>query len=335
MEWRQCAVESVEKLSVVKDKMRKQRGGETIMKNRSKISVIMLTYNREKLVGRMIECIRSQTLTDFEFIIVDNGSTDSSGKIADSYLSKDCRIRVMHLTKGNIGSGRNAGLDVAVGEYIAFVDDDDYCENDYLQFLYGLAAEHNADVSICGATWANIDETRIMTPEEALIVLLQRKNYNVAFPTKLFKREMFDKNRFLETGKYDDIYLMPKMLASANKVAYHGLSKYHFTRHEGNNSAWTQNHKLLDAGTLQEYLDVYKERTAWLSERFPNSADKWRYFNWSFMLSMVEKVSGFDITECFPVKELMRNELINNLDEFSHSELILDFEKKWLEMFIL
>lgn len=116
-----------------------------------KISVIMLTYNRQELVGRAIESVLTQTFTDFEYIIVDNGSTDMGGVIADEYALKDGRIKVIHRERGNIGSGRNAGLDAATGEYITFIDDDDFVESDFLDFLYKLAVENNADVSICGA----------------------------------------------------------------------------------------------------------------------------------------------------------------------------------------
>lgn len=82
------------------------------------ISVIMLTYNREQFASRAIESILAQTCRDFEFIIVDNGSTDHSGEIADDYAAKDSRICVIHRERGNIGSGRNTGLDAAQGEYI-------------------------------------------------------------------------------------------------------------------------------------------------------------------------------------------------------------------------
>ncbi len=189
------------------------------------ISVIMLTYNREKYLSQMIECILNQTYTDFEFIIVDNGSSDRSAEIAESYAIKDNRIRLIKRDRGTIGAGRNTGLDAAKGDYIAFVDDDDICTPDYLLFLYNLIVENNADISICGATWSDKDEKRIMTSEEALLLLLMRKHYNVAFPTKMFRRKLFDNLRFDENSKYDDIYLMPKMLASAERVAYHGLSK--------------------------------------------------------------------------------------------------------------
>ena len=80
------------------------------------ISVMMLTYNREALVGRAIESILNQTYRDFEFIIVDNGSADRSGEIADAYAARDARIRVIHRARGNIGAGRNTALDAARGE---------------------------------------------------------------------------------------------------------------------------------------------------------------------------------------------------------------------------
>ncbi|MDR1532880.1 MAG: glycosyltransferase [Clostridiales bacterium] len=83
------------------------------------ISVIMLTYNRETVVSRAVESVLAQTFRGFEFIIVDNGSTDSSGTIAGEYAARDPRIHVIHRERGNIGSGRNVGLDAARGEYIA------------------------------------------------------------------------------------------------------------------------------------------------------------------------------------------------------------------------
>ena len=87
------------------------------------------------MLNRMIESVLSQTLCDFEYIIVDNGSTDKSGIIADEYASKDNRIKVIHKARGNIGSGRNAGVNASTGDYLAFVDDDDYLEPEYLEYL--------------------------------------------------------------------------------------------------------------------------------------------------------------------------------------------------------
>lgn len=295
----------------------------------------MLTYNRETLVSRAIESILNQTHTNFEFIIVDNGSTDKSGQIADEYAQKDSRIRVIHRDKGTISAGRNTALDAAKGEYIAFIDDDDWAEPDFLEFLLNLAVENQADVAICGAADKVFDEKCVMSAEEALIELMWRKKYNVAFPTKLFRQEMFTSVRFPEDKTFDDIALMYKLLAEANRVAYHGLPKYTFYRHEGNNSSWTTHHEQLTPQILQEYLDAYRTRTEWLSERFPNSADAFAYFEWSFMISMVEKIERLQLSKCSSQKDYMVKALKNAQDSFLASPLILTFEKEWMEKYVL
>lgn len=298
------------------------------------ISVIMLTYNRETLVRRAIESILAQTYLNFEYVIVDNGSTDRSGAIADEYATKDARIRVIHRERGNIGAGRNTGLDAAKGEYIAFVDDDDWAEPDFLGFLLNLLEENQADVAICGAADKAFDEKRRMTAEEALIELMWRKKYNMAFPTKLFRRELMENLCFPEEGSYDDIALMYKLLAETNLVAYHGLPKYTFYRHEGNNSAWTTNHNLLTSETLNEYLRAYRTRTEWLSERFPNRAATWRYFEWSFMISMVEKITRLEIPRCEGQLKTMTDELTIHRKEFLNAAEVLEVEKKWVQQYI-
>ena len=298
------------------------------------ISVIMLTYNREALVSRAIESILAQTYRDFEFLIVDNGSTDRSGRIAEEYAAGDERIRVIHRERGNIGSGRNAGLDAAKGDYIAFIDDDDWAEPDFLEFLLALLEENGADVAICGAADKIFDEKKVMTAEEALIELMWRKKYNMAFPTKLFRRELMEHLRFPADGDYDDIALMYRLLAEAETVAYHGLPKYTFYRHEGNNSAWTTNHSLLTPETLEEYRRAYRARTVWLSERFPASAAAFRYFEWSFMISMVEKIDRLGLKDCEPQRRAMARELSAGREEFLNAPELLPFEREWVMEYI-
>ena len=299
------------------------------------ISVIMLTYNRETMVSRAIESILNQTYRDFEYIIVDNGSADRSGAIADEYAAKDGRIRVIHQARGSIGAGRNAGLDAARGDHIAFIDDDDWAEPDWLEFLLGLLTEYNADVAIAGAADKAFDEKRFMSAEESLIELMWRKRYNMAFPDKLFRRELFAENRFPKECAYDDIALMYKVLADAKRgVAYHGLPKYTFYRHGGNNSAWTTHHELLDAATLDEYLSAYRARTEWLSSRFPASAAAFRYFEWSFMISMVEKINRLALKNCEAQLAAMTAELSKHRSEFLNCPEILAFEKDWMGRYI-
>lgn len=298
------------------------------------VSVLMLTYNRETMVSRAIESILHQTFQDFEFIIVDNGSTDKSGAIAEEYAAQDDRICVIHRDRGNIGAGRNTALDAARGKYLTFIDDDDWAEPDFLEFLVSLIEETQADVAICGATDRVFDEKKVMTAEESLIELMWRKKYNVAFPTKLFRRELMEQLRFPEDGKYDDIALMYRLLAEAHTVVYHGLPKYTFYRHPGNNSAWTTDHSLLTPETLQEYLDAYRTRTQWLSEKFPNSAEAFQYFEWSFMISMVEKIERLGLEECREIGTKLKIDLEAHRDNFLACPEILPFEIDIVQKYI-
>lgn len=306
------------------------------------ISVIMLTYNRELLVGRAIESVLGQTYRDFEFIIVDNGSTDSSGKIADEYAEKDSRICVIHRERGNIGSGRNTGLDAAQGEYITFIDDDDWCEPDFLEFLYTLAVENDADVAICGAEkeeqgvsrQVGIDQKVVLEPESAVVDLMWRKRFNNGFPTKLFHCSLFNELRFPNQGRYDDIYLMYRVLADAKCVVSFGLPKYHVTRHENNNSAATTKDRMITPQYLDDYRHAYRQRTIWLSERFPNKTAMWWYFDWSFQLSMVNKIISNHFLDCKTHLEQMCSEIRSHYDEFYNCPWIMDFEKEWCRRYL-
>lgn len=299
-----------------------------------KISVLMLTYNRENLVRRAIESVLAQTHSNFEFIIVDNGSTDKSGQIADQYAQKDSRIRVIHRDKGTISAGRNTALDAAQGDYLAFIDDDDWVEPDFLEFLLNLAVENQADVAICGTSDKSFDEKIIMNAEAALIELMWRRRYNVGFPTKLIRKHLLVGRRFPDEIHFDDIALMYQILANTDTVAYHGLPKYHVYRHDGNNSSWTTHHEQLTPEILQEYLDAYRTRTEWLSERFPNSAGTFAYFEWSFMISMVEKIDRYHLKDCFPLQSKIIFTLSENLEQFVNSPHILDFEVEWCHKYI-
>ncbi|QAT42010.1 glycosyltransferase family 2 protein [Aminipila luticellarii] len=307
------------------------------------ISVIMLTYNRENLVSRAIESILNQSFKDFEYIIVDNGSDDNSGKIADEYALKDNRIRVVHKDKGNIGSGRNAGLDLARGKYVTFIDDDDIAYEDMLEFLYELAEKNDADVSLCGSYKEErnkivpncvFSEFVLMDAKTAVVELLRRKKYNAASPTKLWRRKLFNTIRFLNTGKYDDITVIYKLFAEADRIAAQGIPKYCFSRHQGNNSACTTNDRLLNPRQINEYLRAFKERTKYLSKKLPQIAGYVQYSEWSYMISICNKIHVNELNNCASSLCVIETELIKYFNEFYYSIYIHDFEKSFMDKYI-
>jgi hypothetical protein len=200
--------------------------------------------------------------------------------------------------------------------------------------MHNLSVEYDSDIAICGANDKNYEEKCVYTNVEALTTLFWRKRFNAQFPTKLLRRKLFDGVRFSETAKYDDIELMPKMFVRANRIAYHGISKYTFYRHDNNNSAWTSNHSLLDAETLDEYLRVYRDRTEMLCEKFPESSETWRYFEWSFWISMVEKVTRLELKDCYAIASELRRRLEERRNEFLCNSNVLNFEKQWMEKYV-
>lgn len=308
------------------------------------ISVIMLTYNREKYIARAIEAILKQTYYDFEFVIVDNGSSDRSGQIADEYARKDTRIKVLHIDKSSIGHGRNIGIANAKGDYIAFVDDDDVAAPDMLEFLNQLVKDNHADIAICGAQkdvngkilphsmW---NEYCIWSASDAVMELLKRKRNNAGLPTKLIKRTLFEEIPFKENCKYEDIWICYKYLANANKVAAYGLPKYCFTRHENNNSSFTQNASQWKAEQMEEYLAAFRERTEYISSKLPVLAELVQYSEWSYMISMCDKIKTYELKDCYDILTGLTQVLKAKQQEFLTSQYIQDFEKEWMKSYIL
>ena len=124
------------------------------------------------------------------------------------------------------------------------------------------------------------------------------------------------------------------IFAEANLIAYHGLGKYVVYRHENNNSAWTQNHALINEEILGEYLRVYRKRTEWLSGLYPNNSLAWRYFEWSFMISMVEKVTRLGLSDCYQICDKLQKKLCENRETFINCGYILDFEREWMNEYV-
>jgi hypothetical protein len=203
-----------------------------------------------------------------------------------------------------------------------------------MEFLLMMAEKHNADIAICAAYGKEFDEENIMTPEDALITLFWRKKYNVQFPTKLIKTALLRQYRFSETDRFDDIGLMPYVFAGADKIVYNGKPKYTFNRHETNSSSWTTNHRLLTPEILDEYLSTYRNRTVFLTSKFPEYAKQWDYFRWSFMLSMVEKIIRLKLVECYPQCDNILDELKAVKNEFLDCPWILDFEREWVKLYV-
>lgn len=305
------------------------------------VTVIMLTFNRERFVGKAIESVLSQKYTNFEFIIINNGSSDGSGEICLGYEKKDNRIKYYSIGKETIGYGRNYGLRQSNGNYITFVDDDDTCEPQMLTYLVELIERGEYDISLCGSyrdtegvkTSKYVFEgEHVLRGAEPVKELLKREIYNSANPTKLFKRELFDHIKFEETGKYDDIAVMYKLFAEAKAVIAGGRPLYSFRRHPNNNSGFTTDKSLLKPEQLDEYLKVFKERTEYLSGKFPEEREFFFYQELSYMISMCRNIEKYKLDICRIQYNSMKTDIEKNLDMLRKCSLLSSEEKEYLNV---
>lgn len=307
------------------------------------VSIIMLTYNRIKFVSKMIEDILNQTYANYEFIIVDNGSNDGTFSLLEGYARKDSRIKILQIKESSmIGFARNRGVEVSKGKYVAFVDDDDRVDRDFLKFLIELMEENQADISMCGASEGDgierrpqclFNEKMLLTGEEATSLLMGRKYIRAGMPTKLYKREILEKFPFVENYKNEDIHTQYKYLLSAKRVAIYGLDHYYFMRHENNVSGFTSNPSGWDKKTMRDYLDAYQTRTEYIKKNAPNIYELALYSQWSFMISMIDKIESYNITECKEIEKELLRELISKKKVFLNMPYIQDFERQWIERY--
>ena len=200
------------------------------------ISVIVPIYKTEKYLDKCIKSIVDQTYRNLEIILVDDGSPDQCGAICDTWAEKDARIKVIHKPNGGLSDARNAGLDIAVGEYVAFVDSDDYIDPVMYEELYRTIKEYNADLCVCGYCRMNESDGTIVEHEsiykEGLISKGDALKHMCCYGTfmivwnKLFGKEILHDLRF-PFGKYaEDAFILPAVYDRCSRIA--SLSKEYY-----------------------------------------------------------------------------------------------------------
>lgn len=235
------------------------------------ISVIIPVYNVEKYLRECVDSVLSQTYSNLEILLIDDGSTDSSGEICDEYATRDGQIRVIHQKNGGLSAARNAGLDAASGQYICFIDSDDFVAPHFLEVLYRALQEEKAQVSACvyrrfqdGQITAEeiLMQQRIAwTRHEAILELTKtadhRRGEFVAIScNKLYIRSLFENLRF-PVGKLheDEFMILPLLLQIERMVKCEDVLYFYRQRTD----SITGTERQYDARHL-EVLDAYRER---------------------------------------------------------------------------
>lgn len=204
-----------------------------------KLSVIVPVYNVEEHLKRCLDSLRCQNYPNLEFVLVDDGSTDGSGRICDEYAAVDARFQVIHQENAGAASARNAGLDAATGGWIGFVDSDDYIEPDMYSYLLELAQRHNADIVQCGLLWEEGDQHEICnTAEQEMCIALDEpiptelwKYFANSSSNKLFSRERIDSKKFNSAFIIGEDFLFNlQILSDSHKVALGTKAAYHYVQ---------------------------------------------------------------------------------------------------------
>lgn len=241
------------------------------------ISIIVPIYKVDKYLEKCIETIINQTYKNLEIILVDDGSPDNCPQICDEYAKKDKRIVVIHQKNGGLSSARNAGLDIAKGEFIGFVDSDDYIENDMYETLFTAIKENNAQISICRFHIVNEngeflhdtiktdikEEITILDKYEAMKEMLIDKNIRGYVWTKLFKKECFETLRFPEGKNYEDIAISIKCFENTDKIVYINKKKYYYLQRE------TSIDHNLSEKNLSDAIEMSYERYRHVKHNYP------------------------------------------------------------------
>lgn len=226
------------------------------MKLQPKISIIVPVYNIDMYLGKCLDSILAQTFTDFEVIVVNDGSTDHSGIICDQYAEKDQRIRVIHKQHGGVSSSRNVGIEQAEGDYIGFVDGDDYIKENMYKILYGLCIETKSHISICklgrevdGEIINKIGEPYIkeLTNEEAMRELFKGILYRFSLCNKLFHKRCFDHIQFPEGRIHEDLSTTYQLFAQATKSVFINKIGYIYVKRKNSILTSKFNEKRMDS----------------------------------------------------------------------------------------
>ena len=206
-----------------------------------KVSIIVPAYNVEKYISTCVKSIKNQTYKNIELLIVDDGSTDNTSILCDKLAVNDNRVKVIHKENGGLSDARNVGIENAKGDYIGFVDSDDWISIDFFSQLIQLALKHNADIVVCERIIVDrnglyncgiTEEVHVENSENALNVLYADEKYKSHAWNKLYKRELFKDTRF-PTGKmYEDIYIMHELFGMSSCVVFIDKGMYYYRQRD-------------------------------------------------------------------------------------------------------
>ncbi len=240
-----------------------------------KVSVIIPVYKVEEYLPVCLDAVDRQTYTDFELVLVDDGSPDTCGAMCDEYAKTHPNTKVIHQENAGLSEARNQGVKHSTGEYVVFIDSDDYVADDYIEHLMYLITKYDADVSVAKTFSFDDGQTPELRPIDekdgvlSPAVALERICYNkmsICAWGKMYKRELVEKYPYPKGQLYEDTATTYKIVGDASKIAYSNHRVYFWRQRKGSITHATITEKHLFG------IEAAKEQLAYMEERYPQAA---------------------------------------------------------------
>lgn len=238
-----------------------------------KISIIVPIYNVEKYLARCVDSIVNQTYKNLEIILVDDGSPDSCPQMCDDYAEKDSRIKVLHKKNGGLSDARNAGMAVATGEYISFIDSDDYVSDDFFECLLNVMNKENSDIAECSVVKFYEDNrfdefnddlsVKTYDTQDAMSALIAEDPFHQHVWNKLYKTELVKDIPYAVGKLNEDEFWTYQVFGGANKVTKLNKTMYYYFQRNSSIMGISYNIRRLDA------LEGKANRQMYIENKFP------------------------------------------------------------------
>ncbi len=201
------------------------------------VSVIVPIYNVENYIVKCVESILSQDYRPLEIILIDDGSTDNSGRICDEYKAKNKEVKVIHKKNGGLSDARNCGLEAAMGSHICCIDSDDYIDEGYIRYLINLINRYDAEMSICNISY--VDKGVVVNPVDQSIEysassrdimkkMLDEEEVTDSACGKMYKKVLFDNVRYPVGRTQEDLATTYKLIGKCKTIAYGNAKSYYY-----------------------------------------------------------------------------------------------------------
>lgn len=260
------------------------------------ISVIIPVYKVEKYLEKCLDSVIAQTYRNLEILVVDDGSPDGSPAICDRYAAKDSRIKVFHIENGGVSAARNYALDRAKGEYIAFVDSDDFIEPDMIEKLYDRLQRTGCKAAVCGRYIEADGKTstgNVSAGEEIYDTKAYLKGYyelRLGFVCwdKLYRAEVWDGIRFPQGHYYEDLWLGPQILEACGRIAAVPEALYHYVLRGGSTIHSFTYPIITDAWESKKAIADYARKKCPELDEITDQFELVNYMSYWYQLNMID-----------------------------------------------